>query len=133
MNVTMASAGTTVVAPFCAPSQFIFDAGDDLTKMYLSQTWTGAISFCCKPVDGLMVGLPLDKMAIQEVDSCAFLGSSPAHPPFVACLFLDPEEYNKPPLEREPISKNPHCMQLKDAANQTSGWPFMYNGEMDYR
>ncbi len=39
MNVTIASVvGTTVVAYSCAPSQLLFDAVHDLSKMYLSET-----------------------------------------------------------------------------------------------
>jgi hypothetical protein len=133
----MASVGTNVLAPACAPSQFLFDAVDDLSKMYLSETWTGSIKFCCLSVHALSTGLSLDRTCTREVDICDYLGVSPSHPPYVAVhLFLDPEKYDKPPLPGEPISKNPHWMQLKDTlepAAHTSGSPIMCNGGMDYR
>jgi hypothetical protein len=72
----------------------------------------------------------------REVDICDYFGVSSSHPPYVVHLFLDPEKYDKPPLLGEPISKNPHWMQLKDAlepAAHTSGSPIMCNGGMDYR
>jgi hypothetical protein len=136
MNATMASVGTNVLAPACAPSQFLFDAVDDLSKIYLSETWTGSIKFRCLLVHALSTGLSLDKTCTREVDICDYLGVSPSHPPYVIHLFLDPEKYDKPPLPGEHISKNPHWMQLKDAlelAAHTSGSPIMCNGGMDYR
>ena len=131
MNVTMASVGTTVVAPSSPPSQYLFDAVDDLSKMYMSETWTGSIQFRCLPVPGLLIGLPLDQTSICQVDICDYLGPSSLHTPFAARLYLDPEKYDKPPLEGDPISKNPHRIQQKDAleaAHHTSGSPIMCNG-----
>jgi hypothetical protein len=120
-----------------APSQFLFDAVDDLSKMYLSERWTGSIKFRCLLVHALSTGLFLDKTCTHKVDTCDYLGVSPSHPPYVVHLFLDPEKYGKPSLPGEPISKNPHWMQLKDAlelAAHTSGSPIvMCNGGMDYR
>jgi hypothetical protein len=113
-----------------------FDAVYDLSKMYLSETWTSSIKFRCLSVHALSTGLSLDKTCTRELDICDYLGVSPSHPPYVVHLFLDPEKYDKPPLPGEPISKNPHWMQLKDAlelAAHTSGSPIMCNGEMDYR
>jgi hypothetical protein len=74
MDITMAAVGNTAVAPSFAPTQFLFDAVDDLSKMYLSKKWSGSIKFCSLPVYQLMIGLPLDKMSIEEVDICDYLG-----------------------------------------------------------
>jgi hypothetical protein len=131
----MAVVGNTAVAPLCPPTQFLFDAVDGLSKMYLNDKWTGSIKFRSLPVQRLMIGLPLDKMSIKEVDICEYLGYSSLHPS-VARLYLDPEKYDKPPLIGEPLTKNPHWMQLKDAleeAAHTSGSPIMCNGGRDNR
>jgi hypothetical protein len=84
-----------------------------------------------------MVGLPLDKTSIkEEVDICNYLGWSSLHP-FVGPLYLDPEKYGRPPIDRESLRTNPHWTQLKDAlqllAARTSGSPVMYNGGRDNR
>jgi hypothetical protein len=104
MNAKMASVSTNVLAPACAPSQFLFNAVDDLSKMNLSETWTGSIKFRCLSVHALSTGLSLDKTYTRKVDICDYLGVSPSHPPYVVHLFLDPpEKYEKPPLPGEPI------------------------------
>jgi hypothetical protein len=119
MDITMAVVGNTVVAPLVAPlssapTQFLFDAVNDLSKMYLSKKWTGSIKFCSLPVYRLMIGLPLDKMSIEEVDICDYLGWPSSHPS-VVCLNLDANKYDKPPADGEPLKTNLHWMQLKDA------------------
>jgi hypothetical protein len=99
MDITMVADGNTWVAPscalLCAPTQFLFDAVDDLSHMYLSDKWTGSIRFCCLPVNKLMVGSPLDKSCIMEVDICDYLGYSSSNHS-VLCLYLDHEKYDKP-------------------------------------
>jgi hypothetical protein len=87
----MAMVGTTVVlptvAPFSAmilptvslsstPTSFLFDAVDDLSKMYLNEKWSGSIKFRALPVYTPMDCLPLDKPSIKEVDICDYLGWS---------------------------------------------------------
>ena len=127
----MASVANNVVFPLCPPStQYLFDAVDDLSKMYLSESWIGSIKFCCLLVSQLMKDRPLDHTLIEEVDICAYLGPSTPRPS-LARIYLDPQKYNKPPLDGEPVSKNAHWMQLKDAleaAAHTSGSPIMCNG-----
>jgi hypothetical protein len=139
MDMTMAADGNTWAAPSCAPpcapTKFLFEAVDDLSKMYLTGKWTGSIKFRCLPVSGLMVGLPLDKLSIKEVDICEYLGWSSSHPSVVR-LYLDPGKYDKPPLHGEPLTKNSHWIQLKvalEAAAFTSGSPIMCNGGRDNR
>jgi hypothetical protein len=64
-------------------------------------------------------------LAIEEIDICDYLGQSMLHPT-VHRLYLDPQKYDKPPLEGEPISENPNWKLLKDAlhvAGHTSGSP----------
>jgi hypothetical protein len=76
-----------------------------------------------------MVGLPLDKTSIEEVDICDYLGWSSLHP-FVGRLYLDPKKYDKPPVDGESLRTNPHWMQLKDTlqrAAHTSRLPVMCN------
>jgi hypothetical protein len=63
MNVTRVSVGTNVLAPACAPSQFLFDAVDDLSKMFFSEIWTGSIKFNCLPVHALSIGLSQTRRA----------------------------------------------------------------------
>jgi hypothetical protein len=50
----MAMVGTTVVLPTVAPSSaptcFLFDAVNDLSKMCLNDKWAGSINFCALPV-----------------------------------------------------------------------------------
>jgi hypothetical protein len=134
-----AADGNTGVAPMSAPSsaptQFLFDAVDDLSQMYLTDKWTGSIKFHCLPVKRGMIGLPLDKTCIKYVDICDFLGYSTCDRS-VLRLYLDPQKYDQPPLIGEPVSKNPHWIQLKDAlevAAYTYGSPIMCNGGRDTR
>ena len=113
-----------------APTQFLFDAIDVLSKKYLSEEWTGSIKFRCLPVIRVMIGSPLDKSSIKEVDMCDYLGKSTLHRN-VWRLYLDPETFDKPPLNGEPVAKNPQWKQLKDAleaAAHTSGSPIISNG-----
>jgi hypothetical protein len=113
----MAAIGNTVVALSCAPTQFIFDAVNDLSKMYLSKEWTtSSIKLCSLPVYQLMIGLPLDKMYIEEVDICDYLEGSSSHSS-VVCLYLDPEKYGKPSL---PSMEN---SSQKSRLNATKGCP----------
>jgi hypothetical protein len=146
--VTMAVVGTTVVlptvaplsamilpmvSPLSAPTQFLLDAVDDLSKMYLHDKWFGSIKFRALPVYTPMVGLPFDKMSIEEVDICDYLDWSSLHP-FVGHLYLDPQKYDKPPVNGESLITNSHWTQLKDAlqlAAHTSGSPTMCNGGRD--
>jgi hypothetical protein len=76
----MAMVGTTVVlptvAPSSAPTRFLFDAVDDLSKIYFNDKWAGSINFRALPVYTQMVGLRLDMMSIVEVDICDYLGWS---------------------------------------------------------
>jgi hypothetical protein len=126
--------GTIVVAPLCAPTQLLFDAIDDLSELYMRKTWTALIEFCCLPVSKLMIGLPLDKNSIHVVDICDYLGSSLSNLSVVR-LYLDPYKFDKPPVGGDPLTKNPHWMQLKDeleAAAHTSGSPIMCNGGNAY-
>jgi hypothetical protein len=99
--------GNTVIAPLSVPTRFLFDAVDDLSNMYLNKRWNGSIKFRSLPVYRLMVGLPLDKMSIKEVDICDYLGWSLSHSSVVP-LHLDPQKYDKPPLNGEPLKTNPH-------------------------
>jgi hypothetical protein len=138
VDITMAMAvGTnTADAPSCAPTQFVFDAVDQLSNLYLTAKWTGSIKFRSLPVPKIMIGSPLDKTCVAEVDICDYLG--PALQPTIHRLYLDPQKYcNKPPLNGEPVANNPHWKQLKDAleaAAHTSGSPIMSNGgNSDYR
>jgi hypothetical protein len=146
--VTMAMVGTTVVLPtvtplsamilptisrLSAPTQFLFDVVNDLSKMYSNKKWSGSIKFCALPVYTPMVGLPLDKTSIKEVDICDYLGRSFLHP-FVGRLYLDPKKYDTPPVDRESLRTDPHWRQLNDAlqlAAHTSGLPLMCNGGKD--
>jgi hypothetical protein len=91
----------------------------------IEQKRTGSIEFCILPVQRLILGLSLDKMSIKEVDICDYLSWSSLCPS-VVCLYLDPQEYDKPPLNGEPLQTNLHWMQLKDTldvAAHTSGLP----------
>jgi hypothetical protein len=137
--VTMAMVGTTVVLPTVAPSpaptRFLFDAVDDLSKMYLNDKWAGSINFRALPVYTPMVGLHLDMMSIVEVDICDYLGWSSLHS-FVGRLYLDPEKYDKPSVAGESLLTNPHWMQLKislQLAAHTSGSLVVCNGGRDNR
>jgi hypothetical protein len=49
MDLPMAGAvGETAVSPLLAPTHFLFDAVDSLSKKhYLSDKWTGSIKFIC--------------------------------------------------------------------------------------
>jgi hypothetical protein len=108
----MLVAGNTMVAPLLAPTQFLFDAVDDLSKMYLCQKWTGSIKFCSLPkIYRLMIGLPLNKMSTREVEICDYLGWSLLRPSVVH-LYLDPKKYDK---RRTP--------QNKSALDPTQGCP----------
>jgi hypothetical protein len=112
-----------MVSPSSAPTQFLFDAVDDLSKMYLNNKWSISIKFCALPVYTPMVGLPLDKTYIEEVDICDYLGWSSLHP-FVGRLYIDPKKYYKPPVDGESLRTSPHLTPLKDAlqlAAHTSG------------
>jgi hypothetical protein len=116
-------------APSSAPTQILFDAIDELSKRYLSETWTGSILFRSLPVHQLSIGLPLDMLAIEQIDICDYLGQS-KHPT-IHRLYLDPQKYDKPPLEGELIGDNPNWKLLKDAlqvAGHASGSPIMCNG-----
>jgi hypothetical protein len=131
MDITMAADGNTAVAlscaPLCAPTQFLFDAVDDLSQMYLTDKWTGSIKFCCLPANSSMIGSPLDKSLIKEVDICDYLGYSSSIG-YVVRLYLDPDKYDKPPLNGELVSKNLHWIELKVAlerAAHTHGSPIM--------
>jgi hypothetical protein len=87
----------------------------------------GSIKFCSLVVPKVMIGFPLDKTAIQEVDICDWLGRMS----LFARLHLDPEKHDKPPLTGEPLANHPHWKQLKnalEAAAHTSGLPTMCNG-----
>jgi hypothetical protein len=131
MDITMAALGTTVVAPSCAPTKLLFDAADDLSQLYMSKTWTASIKFRCLPVTKHMIGLPLDKNSIQVVNICDYLGSSLC----LIRLYLDPYKFDKPPVDGEPLAKNPHWIQLKvelEATAHTSGLPIMCNGGKAY-
>jgi hypothetical protein len=141
----MGMVGTTVVLPTVAPlsamilpmvslssapARFLFDAVDDLSKMYLNEKCSGSIQFRALPVYTPMDNLPLDKPSIKEVDICDYLGWSSLHPS-AGRLYLDPEKYDKPPIDGESLATNPHWMQLKDAlqlAAHTSGSPVVCNG-----
>ena len=61
-----------------------------------------------------MIGSPLDKSLIKEVDICDYLGYSASNR-YVLRLYLDPVKYDKPPLNGEPMAKNPHRILLKNA------------------
>jgi hypothetical protein len=112
-----------------APTQHLFDAVDSLSKKYLTEKWTGSIKFLCVAVIREEIGSALDKTYIEEVDICDYLGQSSPH--LAHRLYLDPVQYDKPPLEGESISKNMHWIELKKAlelAAHTSGSPIMCNG-----
>jgi hypothetical protein len=98
--------------------------------MYLNDKWSRIILRLYIP----MVGVPLDKTSIEEVDICDYLGWSSLHP-FVGHLYLDPKKYDKPPVDGESLRTNPHWTQFKDAlqlvAPHTSGSPVMCNGGRD--
>jgi hypothetical protein len=64
------------VSPSSAPTQFLFDAVVDLSKVYLNDKSSGSIKFCALSVYTPMVRLPLDKTSIEEVDICDTLGQS---------------------------------------------------------
>jgi hypothetical protein len=131
MDVTMmAAAANSPVdsASTARATQIPFHAVDDPSKRHLSKKWTGSIKFRSLAVHQVMIGSPLDKTAIQEVDICYCLGRLSA----VAHLHLDPEKHDKPPLTGEPpLANNPHWKQLKnalEAAAHTSGSPIMCDG-----
>jgi hypothetical protein len=101
----------------------------------MSKTWTTSIELRCLLVFKLMIGLPLDKNSIQLVDICDYLGSSLSNLSVVR-LDLDLYKFDKPPVNGEPLAKNPHWMQLKDeleAATHTSRLSIMCNGGNAYR
>jgi hypothetical protein len=130
--LTMAPVGNIdVEATSCAaPTQFLFDAVDVLSEKCLSEKWTGSIKFRALPVEQVMIGSPLDKSSIKEVDICDYLGKSTPHATIVR-LYLDPAKFDKPPLFGESALQNPHWKQLKDAleaAAHASGSPIMSNG-----
>ena len=118
-------------APGCAPpTQSLFHAVDACTKRYLNKKWTGSIQFRSLPVTQGMIGKPLDKSSIREVDICEYLGHLTPHIG-VQRLYLDPGNFDKPPRNGESVVNNPHWKQLKDAleaAAHTSGTPIMCNG-----
>jgi hypothetical protein len=103
-----AADGNTGVAPMSAPSsaptQFLFDAVDDLSQMYLTDKWTGSIKFHCLPVKRGMIGLPLDKTCIKYVDICDFLGYSTCDRS-VLRLYLDPRNMTNHPSLENPSPK----------------------------
>jgi hypothetical protein len=113
-----------MVSPLSAPTRFLFDAVDDLSKMYLNKKWSGSIKCCTLPVYPPMVGLPLDKMSIEEVDICDYLGWSSLHPS-VGGLYLDPKNYEK-------TSRQWRIPQNKSTLH-TLGSPVMCNGGRDNR
>jgi hypothetical protein len=102
------------VSPSSPPPPFLFDAVNDLSKMYLNNKWSGSVKFCALPVYTSMFGLPLDKTSIEEVDICDYLGWSSSLHPFVGRLYLEPEKYDKPPVDRDSLRTNLHWTQLKD-------------------
>jgi hypothetical protein len=57
-----------------------------------------------------MIALPLDKNSIQVINICDYLGSSLS---YIARLYLDPYKFDKPPVDGEPLLKNPHWIKLK--------------------
>jgi hypothetical protein len=82
-----------------------------------------------------IAGLPLDKISIEKVHICDYLGWSYLHP-FIGYLYIDPKKYDKPHVDGESLRTNPHWTQLKDAlrlAAHTSGSPVMCNGGRDNR
>jgi hypothetical protein len=96
----------------------------------LNRKCTGSIKFCSFPVVGSMMGMPLDKSSIREVDICEHFGVSTPRT-VVKRLHLDPKNFDKAPLNAECVANNPHWMQLKDAleaAAHASGSPIMCNG-----
>jgi hypothetical protein len=111
------------------PNRFIFDAVDDLSQARdLGEKWTGSIKFRCLPVYQVMVGSPLDKTSIEELDICDYLNSGR---PLIARLYLDPEKYNPPVNYEESIATNQNWLLLKaslEEAAHTSGSPIMSNG-----
>jgi hypothetical protein len=66
------------VAMASPPTKFLFDAVDVLSKKYLVEKWTGSIKFRCLPVLQAMVGSPLDKTSVEELDICNYLNSGRA-------------------------------------------------------
>jgi hypothetical protein len=77
-----------------------------------------------------MIGSPLDKSSVTELNICDCLGKSTPHLD-VLRLHLDPNKFDKPPLNGEHVAKNSHWKQLKEAleaAAHTSGSPIMCNG-----
>jgi hypothetical protein len=75
-----------------------------------------------------MIG-SLHKAATKKVDICGYLGQS-TDPP-IHRLYLDPEKYDKPPLDGESMIANPHWIKLKAAlevAAHSSGSPIICNG-----
>jgi hypothetical protein len=133
----MVELGNTPVASSLgvAPTQFLFDAIDNLTKKYLCDKWTGSIKFRALPVLDLFVGAPLDVTLTKEVDICDYLGPLSSHH-YVVRLYLDPVKYDKPPLFGEPLSQNPHWIELKIALEMaafSAGSPIMCNGGRENR
>jgi hypothetical protein len=124
-----------MVSPSSAPTRFLFDAFDNLSKMNLNNKWSGSIKLRTLPVYTPMVGLPLDKTTIEKVDICDYLGWSSLYP-FVGRLYLDPKKCYKPPIDGESLRTSPNWTQLKDAlqlAAYTSELPVMCNGGRDNR
>ena len=68
------------VSPLCSLTQSIFDAVNDLSKMYMSESWIGSLKFRSLLVSRLMVGKPLDNTFIQVVDICTYLVPSTSLP-----------------------------------------------------
>jgi hypothetical protein len=129
-DFAMALHSDNAVSPLCPPTQSLFEAVDDLSKMYMSESWIGSLKFRCLLVSRDMIEKPLDKTSIELVDICTYLGPSTSRPS-LARLYLDPQKYDKPPIDREPLVKNAHWNQLKDeleAAAHSSGSPIMCNG-----
>jgi hypothetical protein len=116
------------VAMASPPTKFLFDAVDVLSKKYLVEKWTGSIKFRCLPVLQAMVGSPLDKTSVEELDICNYLNSGS---PLIARLYLDPGKYSNPPVNGEPIAQNQDWLLLKaslEEAAHTFGSPIMCNG-----
>jgi hypothetical protein len=73
-------------APSCAPTQILFDAINELSKRFLSETcmdwfYSILVPSSTPTIDRI---LPLDMLAIEEIDICDYLGQSMY--PMVHCL-----------------------------------------------